>query len=286
MQPKSAEQVLESRCSRMHENPLNLLFLLPGTVFLVFALTLRRRRRLPSLILAILLIWAAGLATVRDTAAVSDLELRLREAEAAYTAGRAEEALALYQEAASRLPCNPALEHNLGICYAAVGRTGDAVLHLRRSLSRRPGDEASRRALQLVEEQAELEGQLPMPVSLNPDVLFVLTLVLANASLGAAGFAVRRKGVRALIVMILLIIAAGISLGFFVGLLYVERRPVGIVVADNVSLVKIPEEDARPSFVLPPGTSLRIRGRAGEYYLVETASQFRGWVHSGAIVLD
>jgi hypothetical protein len=286
---KSTEEVLGSRCHRIHENPLNLLFLLPGVLILVFAVSVRRRRSMLTLVLVTLLgsaIFGNGTPWASDGPAEGAPQAVVRNAERAFDTGEAEEALQLYLQAESRLSCNPALEHNLGVCYATIGRTGDAVVHLRRSLRYRPADGATRRALQFVEKSAGLEGQLPMPVPVNPEVLFVVTLVLANLSLGAAGFAIRRKGVRALIVMILLTISGCIGLGFFLGLLYNESRPVGVVVVDNVGLVKIPEDDARSSFVLPPGTSLRIRGEAGGYYLVETASQFQGWVRSEAILLD
>jgi len=289
----SADEVLSSRCGRIHEDPLHLLFLLPGLLFLIFAAAVRRRRGLLAILVAgVLLAGAlaaggpgpASLGAGGDGASLA--EASLRQAEQSFAAGRVEEALGLYREAGAHLPCSPALEHNLGVCYAAAGEVGYAVLHLRRSLRARPADKATRRALATVEQAAALEGQLPMPVPVNPDVLFVMTLVLANLSLGAAGFALRHKGVRALIVLVLLTIAAGISLGFFLGLLNNENRPVGVVVAREVGLLKIPEDEARASFVLPPGTSLRIRGQAGEYYLVETASRFRGWARREAIVLD
>jgi hypothetical protein len=286
---ENAEEVLGSHCKRIHENPLNLLFLLPGALFLVFAVSIRRRREMLALVLLTLLgsvIFGNGSPWAADGPAEGGPQALMKNAERAFDTGKAEEALELYLQAGSRLSCNPALEHNLGVCYAMMGRSGDAVVHLRRSLRYRPADGETRRALRFVEESAGLEGQLPMPVPVNPEVLFVITLVFANLGLGAAGFAVRRKVVRAFIVMILLIIAGCISLGFFLGLLYNESRPVGVVIAENVGLVKIPEDDAHPSFVLPPGTSLRIRGQAGGYYLVETASQFRGWVRSETILLD
>jgi tetratricopeptide (TPR) repeat protein len=282
-------EVLGSRCSRLHENPLNLLFLLPGAVFLLSAATLRRRKGL----LTVVLLAAAGVAFLGIGAAhavgeppEAAAESLVREAESSYRAGRPGEALELYRQASELLPCNPALEHNLGVCSAAVGDIGAAVVHLRRSLRSRPADPDTREALRAVQEAAGLEGQLPPPVPLNPDVLFVATLALANLSLGAAGFALRRKGVRALILMILLAIAGSITLGVFLGLLYDESRPVGVIVAEDVELARIPEDDARASVLLPPGTSLRVRGRAGGYYLVETASRFRGWVREGAILLD
>jgi hypothetical protein len=284
-----AAEVLGSRCSRLHENPLNLLFLLPGVLFLLSAGTLRRRRGLLTVVLvtsAVAGFLAVGVPRAACGPPQGDAGSLVREAEAAWRAGRAAEALELYGRAAELLPCNPALEHNLGVCSAGVGETGAAVVHLRRSLRYRPADRGTREALRAVEEAAGLEGQLPPPVPVNPDVLFVATLVLANLSLGAAGFALRRKGVRALILMIMLAIAGCISLGVLFGLLYSESRPVGVVVAEGVGLARIPEDDARASVVLPPGTSLRIRGRAEGYYLVETASRFRGWVRQGAILLD
>ena len=279
----STQEVLSSRCSRIHENPLNLLFLLPGSLLLMFAAIVRGRRGLLVLLVAGAL--GVGLLGADDDPSTSPAAL-LEQAERSFAKGEVEEALALYREAGSLLPCSPALERNLGVCYARSGEIGYAVLHLRRSLRARPAEPLTRQALAAVEKEAGLEGQLPMPVSVNPDVLYVITLVLANLSLGAAGFALRRKGVRALIVMILLTISAGIALGFFLGLLRAENRPVGVVVAQEVGLLKIPEAEARASFVLPSGTSLLVRGKAGEYYLVETASRFRGWVPEEAIVLD
>ncbi|MBN1834886.1 MAG: hypothetical protein JW820_03485 [Spirochaetales bacterium] len=298
-----APEVLASRCSRIHGEPLYLLFLLPGVAFLVFAGAVSGRRGFPVLLVAGLLagglaagglltavLWEgrkAGASAAGEAAADPvPVEQLLEAAEQESAAGKWGEALALYREAGGRLGCNPALEHNLGVCYAGSGETGLAVHHLRRSLQARPGSQVTRRALAALEKRAGLQGQLPMPVPVEPDALFVVTLALANLGLGAAGFALRRGGVRALILMILFAIGAATSLGFFLGLLYDERRPVGVVVAEGVGLMKIPEPEARAGFLLPPGTSVRIRGQAGEYYLVETASEFRGWVGTAAIVLD
>ena len=276
---KSAEEVLAARSTRLHEQALNLLFLMPGALFVLFAVTFRRRS-------ALLVFLGAVLLAVPVEPSGDEAGTLVREAQEAFEAGRIEEAVDLYTRAATLLPGNPALEHNLGICQAASGRIGEAVVHLRRSLRTRPADPLTRRALQAVQDHAGLEAQLPLPVPLDPEVPFAAVLVLANLSLGAAGFAVRRKRVRTVILVILLSIATVIALGFFLGLLYNENRPAGVVVGQDVGLLRIPEHDARASFVLPPGTSLRIRGRAGDYFLVETAFRLRGWVPSEAMLLD
>jgi hypothetical protein len=81
-------------------------------------------------------------------------------------------------------------------------------------------------------------------------------------------------------------IAALGCLAFFLGLIGVDSRSVGVVVSEQGELYRVPEEDSKSWFELPEGTSLFLRGRSGGYYLVETPSKIEGWVKSDSILID
>jgi hypothetical protein len=274
--PKGWEEVQRSSCGGAYRKPLNLLFLLPGTLFFAFALPGRRRRRLlPFLSLLLLL----GLSP-------EGAEQLVRGGEQAYRQGRFQEAARLYGEASELLPCNPALSYDLAIALHGAGQRGPAIHHLRRSLKGQPADGQVQAALQSLERSYGLLGQLPAPPGVHPDLFFWLSIVLCNLSLVTAAFVVRRRGVQVLIAFVLLVIAMGSSLGLFLGYLGRDSQRGGVVVSEGVGLQRIPEADSGNWLELPAGTSLRVRGETGGYYLVETSSRLQGWVPKDQFLLD
>jgi hypothetical protein len=97
---------------------------------------------------------------------------------------------------------------------------------------------------------------------------------------------VRTKKVQFLISLVLVAIVSLGCLAFFVGRILMETREVGVVVSEEGELFRVPEEDSKSWFELPAGTSLWVRGQAGNYYLVETPSEIKGWVRNDMILID
>jgi tetratricopeptide (TPR) repeat protein len=273
---KELNEIKKSDCTRHYSNPLNLLFLLPGMLFFLFALVTRRYKNILPFFFLVLLMASSA----------QDPYISIREAERSFQAGRYAEAVEFYRQAEQTLSCNPAIRYNLGILSHYLGEQGYAIHYLRQSLREKPGDPQVRGVLQILEQGYGLVGQVVAPFPVHPDLAYLLLLLFANAALIMAAFVVRTKRVQFLIFFVLLTIAALGSFAFFAGRLHSESRPVGVVISEGSNLNRIPEEDSNSWFELPSGTSLWIRGQFGEYYLVETPSDIMGWVRTDSILID
>jgi len=270
------EEISRASRARACANPAWLLLLLPGTLFFGYALLGRRvLRRLPFLALLPLMLGAEA----------GGPEQIVREAESLYAAGQHVAALQRYRQAAELLPDNPVLMHDLALAANRAGERGYAIAYIRRAVKEEPRDAASRAALAYLEQFYELQGQVPVPLPVHPDLPFFLTLGFANLTLVMAGLVVRRGRVQFLIVLVLAAVFTAASLGVLVARLASEARPVGVLVGQT-RLLRIPEPDSRVWLELPAGTTLWVRGRAGAYSLVETGSQLKGWVAGNRILLD
>jgi len=273
---KDLGEIKKSNCTRHYRNPLNLLFLLPGMLFFLFSLVTRKAKNILPFFFFLLL----------TASSEPDPYISIREAQRSFQAGHYSEAIELYRQAEQVLPCNPALLYNLGILSHYLGEQGQAIHYLRQSLREKPGDPLVREALQSLEQGYGLAAQVAAPFPVHPDLAYLLLLLFANASLIMAAFVVRTKRVQFLISFVLLTIAALGSFTFFVARLRSESRSVGVVISEGSDLKRVPEEDSKSWFELPSGTSLWIRGKFGDYYLVETPSEIMGWVRTNTILLD
>jgi hypothetical protein len=273
---KDHAEVESSECKQRYSNPLNLLFLLPGLLFFIFALVTRKSRKL---------FFFFGLLFLLGSTEPDRFAL-IRQAQKSFASGHYVEALETYRQAEKLLPCNSAVLYNLGVVSHYLGQPGYAVHYLRRSLRRAPADRQARSALQALERHYNLAGQVAPPFPVHPDVAYLLLLIFANLSFIMWAFVVRTKKVQFLISLVLVAIVALGCLAFLVGRISLESRLAGVVVSEQGELFRVPEEDSKSWFELPAGTSLWIRGQAGRYYLVETPSQIEGWVRGDTILID
>jgi hypothetical protein len=273
---KDQAEVESSECKQRYTNPLNLLFLLPGLLFFVLVLVAGKYGK-PFLFFSLLLLLSS---TEPDHLAL------IQKAQESFASGNYQEAMETYRQAEGLMPCNSAILYNLGVVSHYLGQPGYAVHYLRRALHLAPADRQVRRALQSLEQRYDLVGQVAPPLVVHPDIAYMLFLVFANMALVIGAFVVRTKKVQFLITVVLLAIVALGCLAFFLGLICVDSRSVGVVVSEKGELFRVPEEDSKSWFELPEGTSLYVRGRSGGYYLVETPSKIEGWVKSDTILID
>ncbi|UCF96651.1 MAG: hypothetical protein JSV89_15940 [Spirochaetaceae bacterium] len=276
LSPKDLMEIKSSDCKRRYSNPRNFLFLLPGVLFFLFALITRNYGKIFPFFGLLLLLGSSE----------PDPSAAIRRAEQSFVSGRYLEAMEGYKQAEQQLPCNSAILYNLGILSHYLGRQGYAVHYLRRSLRLAPADGQVQYALQLLEQDYDLAGQVPPPFPVHPDVAFVLLLVFTNVTFIIGAFVLRTKKVQFLITLVLVAIATLGCLAFFVGRRLADVRSVAVVIAEESQLYRVPEEDSKSWFELPAGTSLWIRGSSGQYYLVETPAQIEGWVRSDTILID
>ena len=273
---KDQAEVERSESKQRYKNPLNLLFLLPGLLFFVFVLVTGKYGK-PFLFFSLLLLLSS---TEPDRLAL------IQKAQESFASGNYQEAMEIYGQAEKLMPGNSAVLYNLGVVSHYLGQPGYAVHYLRRALHLAPADMQARRALAAVERRSDLAGQVAPPLAVHPDIAYLLLLIFANMTLVVGAFVVRTKKVQFLITLVLLAIVALGCLAFFLGLIGVDARSVGVVVSAQGELLRVPEEDSKTWFELPEGTSLFVRGRSGGYYLVETPSELEGWVKSDTILID
>jgi tetratricopeptide (TPR) repeat protein len=273
---KDRAEVESSECKQRYDNPLNLLFLLPGLLFFVFALVTRNYKK-PLFFFSLLFLLGSS---------EPDNFALVERAQASFASGQYQEAMETYRQVQKLLPCNSAVLYNLGVVSHYLGQPGYAVHYLRRALRLAPADRQVRRALQELEQRYNLAGQVAPPLPVHPDVAYVLLFAFTNMAFIIGAFVVRTKKVRFLISLVLVAIVALGCLAFFLARISLESRSVGVVVSEEGELFRIPEEDSKSWFELPEGTSLFIRGRSGGYYLVETPSHIEGWVQSDMVLID
>ncbi len=276
---KGWEEIRKSGCKKFYREPLSLLFFLPGPIF--FLVTRRARRRKSRVLLMLL---SCGLLLGASGGGSRDL---IRKAEEEYLGKDFNSALDLFRETESEIGCNSALEYNKALCYHYLGKPGQAVYHLRKSISLNPGDREVRIVLKNLEENYGLAAQVPVGLPVNPDLPYFFIIALVNCSFVLGAFLYRKGLVRLfilLILLILLIVFTAGSCGFFLSLIISEGRQTGIVASNDAALKKIPESSGRSWFRLKSGTALFILGETEDFFLVETGPGIRGWIEKDLLL--
>jgi len=270
---KPWREVRRSGSIRLHDQVWSLLLFLPGPLVFVSFLAFRKRR------IGLVLVLFSLLGSVE-----SQMELVLK-AEQQFNRGDIESALASYQriEAWSE---NSGLLYNMALCSHVLDRPGQAIYFLRKSLRIDPHDRVVRSTLNQLEKRYGLETQPTPQPPVNPEVFYLLLLIFTNLSFVLAAFLYRTREVRLLILLVLMgTLMIGSLLMFFIYHAQ-ERKPLGVVAVEAVSLKKIPELEGRDWILLKPGTVLSITGEAGDFYLVETGLHLKGWVQKKTLLLD
>ena len=271
---KDVAQVEESTCLHAHLRLLSYFALLPGLIALAL-LAFRGRRWLATLVVCSLPLLLA--LTAEQRAAVSG-------GVDAFMGGKIAEAERLFGDAEGALGCNPALAYNRALCDYALGRRAAAVAALIRSIQHDPGNAEYRETFALLSAEYGLGSQgLPASV-LPPRTLFAGALALANAALIALGMFLARRGGSWFIAFSLLLLAAGTAAGLLVYTELEARAPLAVVAAEAGALRRVPLDQAQVWMTLPQGTSVRTRGRAAAYVLVETGLRVEGWMKSDLLL--
>jgi tetratricopeptide (TPR) repeat protein len=277
---KPWEEIQYRNARPLYTRPAGLLLFLPGPLFFLAVLFLPAsvRRKWPVLLLILLLGAGSG---------VRDPDNGTREAEAAFARGDLREAAALLQSALeTEYADNPALMYNLAVCRHLLGQHDQAIYLLRKSLKAAPGDRMLREALLTLEREYGLSGQLALPPPLTAGLPFVLAALFSNLAFVAGALFLRRRRVQVLILLVLLVTAALVSLGFYLNLRSRVQQSVGVVTAGAAELKMIPRIHAHSRLRLAEGTSLYVLGEDEQFVLVETGFGFKGWIEKQSLLID
>ncbi|MFW5849684.1 MAG: tetratricopeptide repeat protein [Spirochaetota bacterium] len=254
-----------------YDDPLAYGWFVPGLLFLV---ALRVWKRGSS---AMLLLLACGSFMLTDSISErlpwDDIDRGLRR----YEEGNLDAAVSAFERAARQAPDSPGINHNLGVLYFHLGDLPRAVFAIREAIRLAPMASAPRSLLGTVEASAGIDRSVPPPHLVHPDLLFFALAVLVNGLFVGIALAHGRKRGWLTIAGILVIV---ISLGVLAGLVRsaVEHEEQLGVVRGEVTLQRIPGDDADGWLPVRSGSAVHVVSRQDEFLLVRTSLGLEGWV--------
>jgi hypothetical protein len=271
---KDVAQVEAARCGHDWLRPLRYLWLAPGAAGSVL-LALRGRR------------WLAALLVCGVPLFVSlgdDPRAAVRAGVQAVVGGKYLDAARLFGAADAGDPCSHVLAYDRALCAFALGQRADAVAYLLRCLAAAPGNAEYAQTFAAVSTDYGLESQVVPRGVRAPSAVFAAGLVAANLALVALGLLFARGGGQWVITSSLLLLAVAAAAALLVHTELQLGAPLAVVAADTGALRRVPLEQARVWMALPRGTSVRIRGRAAPFVLVETGLRVEGWIREDALL--
>lgn len=281
-EPLPGDEVFALDRARLYASPAAYLLFLPGPIFFLVVVLLRRRNPL---------FFAFGLAIVAATALLSscsvqdqDVDRHLEEARVALEEGDNEAAFRAYEALMELRPASAGLRYNAAVVALRLDRLPDAVQLLRESIRLNPASERLRTELALLESAAGLDQQVPPPQTIHPDLIFLIFVPVVN--LLFLLFAVRlrrRQAVRIIGIVLGAAVATGLAITLAVAA-DMQGREVAVVASGGASVKRIPDEQAEEWLVLPEGTAVHRGVRTAGFLLVRTGYGVEGWVPEGRLV--
>ncbi len=270
----SVEEMEEIRPKNRYLNPWFYLLLLPPVLLSLLLPSLRTSG-------IVSLIALAFLASATDAGSDPAEALQL------YDAGDVRSAYELLSAVVSAGPEEkPGERYNLALMAYSLGRTGDAVYHLREALRLQPDFPVARETLTWLEEDLDLQNQIAPPQRAHPDRFLVVFVILAYF-LGLLALLPNRlrTGLFSVAFILLVIVLLSVLAGLGISILR-RSEPTVVVATSSGELRRIPEDNADAWVSLPEGTALIARDYFQEYLLVETGSEISGWIHSDQLLID
>ena len=276
--------------------PRLLFWLLPGPLAFLLAVLIRRgggRKTLVLLFFLVPLFWM-GSSAFRPESREQDYGVCLEF----YERGDFREALEALEIRDPEFGGRGFHEYNKAVASSGLGDLPRAILLVSRAVAAEPMNPLFRETLLGFEEKAGVQSPYPPRWPLDPRLFFLILLVLVNA-LGVLGILVLvRPGS---FVAILMILSSGLlaaDLGLGAASLISGAVPLGIISASEPAatsgktpasrtqafLKRIPRPEGEDWLPLICGTPVRIRDRAGNFYLVENGEKISGWISETCVI--
>lgn len=216
----------------------------------------------------------------------------LNRADAAYKAGRYQEAYSLYETALTRpdVPQGPVF-YNMGNCAFRLNRHAEAVLQFSRAQKRLPRDGAVRFNLALAERALGIERPLyesfsdalrSLADAFTPNEFLVLVSVLQTAGLVGLILFRRQRAARNAMVFLVLIALAGTARS--VQIRWFPDTPDGVVLHEEIEVRAQPHADRGVIFDMKAGETLRVEESSDRWVRV-THTRGRGWTERDGVGL-
>ncbi len=202
----------------------------------------------------------------------------------AFVDGRIAEADKSFAEAERAGCCSPALSYDRALCSYGLGRRAQTSASLLRAIAHDPGNAEYRETFAFVSAEYGLGSHVLPATVLTPDLLLATALSSAAAGLVALGLLLATRGGSWFIAFALLALASGAAAALLAYNGVEARAPLAVVAARSAAMRRVPLDQAQVWMTLAEGTTVRIRGRAGDYVLVETGLRVEGWLHRGLLL--
>lgn len=250
-------------------------WLLPGPLLFFLFLLLTRRKL--AVLIPLLLLLSFGAAEFNSKSVVVTIEKALQ----AYERGDYSTAEVLYLEAVRLRPDVPDLHYNAALAAFQKGSIGSAVLYTRTAMTLEPMNNTYDAFLEYISQEKGINTDIEPPFLFHPDFfLFSLTIFLNMAGFLGIIYLFRRKNGFFIVAAFLFFLSVVIGIGFVYSIVESNKK-VGVVVIqeDTIPPVKkIPRESASNSFTLKDGEVVKIKGRANDFYFIETGLGQKGWI--------
>ncbi len=217
---------------------------------------------------------------------------------AAYEAGRFQEASEAYRDALRYGVRDARLEYNLGNAEFKLGERGRAILHYQRALRLDPTNEDIRNNLALAQstivDRADPQ-ELAAPVRwvrelqnrIGPDRQALACLVLVWLVAGVVAWCSARPGGWSpaagwLLAALLLALSTG-AISWRVTYQRLEGKQLAVVLESAVEVLAGPDENNATLFTVHEGLTVEVRADRGEWYQVSLPNGLSGWLRRDAV---
>jgi hypothetical protein len=205
-----------------------------------------------------------------------------QQANAAYRAGRFEEAKVDYLQLVDRKLYSPSLFYNLGNAWFKLGDKGRAILNYKRALILQPNNAVAAANLQTALRAAEGEDPHSFGDFLRPYADWFAITAAGAFWLTFAGAFLWFSGTRLAWVRLELAVFGTIfvlALSFTLWLQEGSKDPSQAVVVESSADLKFgPANSARTVETLSTGQSIRLFSERGEWSLCRTGAGVLGWL--------
>ncbi|NOY08800.1 MAG: hypothetical protein GXP33_08150 [Spirochaetes bacterium] len=274
---------------KIYKIPWVYLLFLPGPVFLLFFMIIRRIAdrntgwKIPFvLVLSVLLLNGAVHKNGNTEAGNGSISRGINFYNNSDYTKALDEFLSVDPEHVS----STALFFDIAACYNQLDDYVKAIHYLRKVLKLNPSDYTARKYLKGLELKNALDNQITPSVFPDPNYLFILIIVIFNVFFLFLIVYLRKKDIRIVLLLIMLSVFLFICAGFFAYSVHYLHKKTGIIAAEKSELKKIPENIARPWIHLKNGTAVEVLETAGGYRLIRTGDGILGWVVSGTVMFD
>lgn len=249
-----------------------------------------RKPLLTALFLTVLALFASAL----PLRAATEADEAFAAANRDFEAGKFAEASAAYLDLAKAGHISSELYFNLGTASYRLGKTGEAVLWMRRALVVEPAMPEVRQSLEFLSGKigyleftggrvARFVARLPATFSKWVVAVALWTGVIA---LGLAFSIERLRPNRSALVTLAIVLGMVAFVASRVGHYRATRVAVenfATITAEGADALTAPAPESKSVIKLPPGSEVRILRQSGQWHYAEIPGDLRGWIRSDTL---